>query len=113
MINLNFQAFDNAGWDHEIAYRAGMPVADVFIKGTAIHFESRVEGKAMTRKNTLEFLKRIYDEHGYVTTSVPLSVVDHRLRALLGFKYMWSDDNFTHWFLEELPFQKKVKHGTH
>lgn len=94
------------GWNHHVAYRDGEPVADVFIKGCEIHFESRVEKKAMTRKNTLEFLKKVYDQFGYVMTSVPLDVTDHKLRKILGFQYMNSDNLFSYWVLTELPFQK-------
>lgn len=94
------------GWDHHVAYRGDEAVADVFIKGSEIHFESRVGKRAMTRKNTLEFLKKIYDQFGYVTTNVPLGETDHRLRKVLGFQYMNSDNSYSYWVLTDLPFQK-------
>lgn len=94
------------GWTLSQAFRAGRHVANVFSKGSEIHLEILDARRAMTRKNTLEFLKPIFDEYGYVTTRVPLDETEHRLRDVLGFKYMWSDNEYSYWCLTELPFQK-------
>ncbi len=93
------------GWKKEVATRDGQDVAVVVSKGTEIHFVS-LGGPAMTRKNTLEFLKPIYDEFGFVTTRVPIDVTDHKLRRVLGFKQTWADAQFSYWCMTELPFQK-------
>ena len=62
---------------------------------------------AMSRRNTLQFIRPILDEHGFVTTRVPRSETDHKLRTRLGFTETWADDNFTYFALTELPFERK------
>jgi hypothetical protein len=93
-------------WKRQVATRDGKDVAVVLTKGTEIHFVSLDEKRAMTRKNTLEFLKPIHDEFGYVTTRVPIAETNHRLREILGFQYQWSDENFSYWILHDLPWSK-------
>lgn len=93
-------------WDVQVAQRDGRDVAVVIVKGTEIHFVSLDEKRAMTRKNTLQFLEPIFAEWGFVTTRVPLTVTDHRLREILGFKFQWRDHQFSYWTLFALPFQK-------
>ena len=99
------------GWDRAVAQRDGVDVAVVVTKGTEIHFISLDEKRAMTRKNTLAFLKPIFDKFGFVTTRVPIDVADHRLRHILGFTQTWQDDRFTYWSMTELPFQKERHNG--
>lgn len=93
-------------WDVCFAQRNGEDVAIVVTRGCEIHFFSLTPGRAMSRKNTLEFLKPLYDAWGYVTTRVPLEETCHKLREKLGFSYMWSDDLFSYWCMTELPFAK-------
>ena len=93
-------------WDIQYAQRAGRDVAIVVTAGPEIHFFSLVPGMAMTRKNTLAFLKPLYDKFGYVTTRVPLEEKCHKLREVLGFSHMWNDDNFSYWCMTDLPFVK-------
>lgn len=95
-----------AEWEVSFAQRAGEDVAIVATRGPEIHFFSMVPGRAMSRKNTLEFLQPLYEKFGYVTTRVPLEETCHKLRQVLGFEYMWSDDNFSYWCMTELPFSK-------
>lgn len=95
-----------AGWDVEVAQRAGVDVAVVVTRGPEIHMVAIAEKKAMSRRNTLDFLRPLLERFGYATTRVPIEITDHRLRETLGFKYTWRDDNFTYWALTELPFQK-------
>lgn len=90
----------------QVAQRDGKDVAVVITKGTEIHFVSLHDKHAMTRKNTLEHLAPIYAEWSFVTTKVPITETDHRLREILGFKYQWHDANFSYWTLFALPFQK-------
>lgn len=96
------------GWDVQVAQRDGKDVAIVIVKGTEIHFCSLDEKRAMTRKNTLQFLEPIFAEWNFVTTRVPLTVTDHRLREILGFKFQWRDNEFSYWTLFHLPFCKKA-----
>ena len=95
------------GWDCSVARRNGKPCALVITRGTEIHFQS-VGGAAMTRKNTLEYLKPIFDEWGFVTTRTFVGETDHKLRNVLGFKYQWTDGQFDYWTLFALPFAKKA-----
>lgn len=96
-----------AGWKVSIAQRDGEDVAIVVVKGPEIHFVSLSEKKAMTRKNTLDYLAPLIERYGYATTRVPLEVEDHRLRTMLGFQFSWSDTQYTYWALTSLPFQRK------
>ena len=96
------------GWDVQIAQRDGKDVAIVIVKGTEIHFCSLDEKRAMTRKNTLQFLRPIYDEWGFVTTRTPITETNDRLRSILGFKFQWHDQTYKYWTLFALPFQKAI-----
>lgn len=95
------------GWKFEVARRAGVDVAVVATKGPEIHFVSLTPGRAMTRRNTLQFLEPILAEHGYATTRVPIAETDHKLREHLGFTETWRDHAFTYWALTEIPFKRK------
>ena len=94
-------------WTVAVVKRDHKEIGIVITSGTEIHFVL-LGGPAMTRKNTLEFLKPIYDEFGFVTTRTPIAETDDRLRDVLGFKYQWHDESFKYWSLTELPWQKKV-----
>lgn len=96
------------GWDVQIAQRDGKDVAIVIVKGTEIHFCSLDEKRAMTRKNTLQFLRPIYDEWGFVTTRTPITETEDRLRLVLGFRRQWQCDRFIYWTLFQLPWIKKI-----
>lgn len=106
-IDLNGAKANLAGWDVSIAQRNGKDVAIVIVKNCEIHFVSLDERKAMSRKNTLEFITPIFEKYGYVTTRVPSHTTDHRLREHLGFTETWRDDNYIYFVLTELPFTKR------
>jgi len=108
-IDLNGAKANLHGWDVKIAQRAGQDVAICVSKGPELHFVPLVEGKAMSRRNTIEALKPILDKYGYVTTRVPVCEENHRLRLKLGFVNTWSDNDFSYWALTELPYQKGKK----
>lgn len=94
------------GWTVEVAQRAGRDVGVVAMLGSEIHIVSIDPRRAMTRKNTLQFLEPIFAEFGYATTRVPLDITDHKLREVLGFTETWRDDKFTYWAMTALPFQR-------
>jgi hypothetical protein len=94
------------GWTVRTAQRAGQDVAFVITRGTEIHMLSLVGPRAMSRRNILEHLVPILEEHGYATTRVPASETDHRLRLALGFVQTWQDQDYTYWALTTRPYQK-------
>lgn len=97
------------GWEVSIASRNDKEVAIVIVKGSEIHFVSLDERRAMSRKNTLEFMVPVIEKHGYATTRVPASETNHKLREKLGFALTWQDADFTYWACTELPFKKEEK----
>lgn len=106
---LGLQEASLNGWKAEVAQRAGEDVGLVLTKGCEIHFVifDPLAHRAMSRKNTLKFLKPVFEEFGYVTTRVPIAETDHTLRERLGFTFAWQDERFTYWTLTELPFQRR------
>jgi hypothetical protein len=96
------------GWTVHTAQRAGVDVGFVAIKGPEIHILPIVARKALSRKNITAYLKPLLDEHGYVTTRVPVADTNHRLRINLGFELTWSDERFTYWALTALPFERNT-----
>lgn len=94
------------GWDVATAQRAGVDVAFVITRGPEIHMVSLVGPRAMSRRNILEHLAPILEEHGYATTRVPAAETDHRLRLALGFVQTWADEHYTYWALTTRPYQK-------
>lgn len=96
------------GWAVRTAQRAGVDVAFVITSGPEIHMLSIVGQRAMSRRNIMQFLGPILEEHGYATTRVPINETDHRLRLALGFAQTWADNNYTYWALTALPFQKGI-----
>jgi hypothetical protein len=94
------------GWAIATAQRAGVDVAFVITRGSEIHMLSLVGPRAMSRRNILEHLVPILEEHGYATTRVPAAETDHRLRLALGFVQTWQDQDYTYWALTTRPYQK-------
>lgn len=94
------------GWQVATAQRAGVDVAFVITRGAEIHMLSLVGPRAMSRRNILEHLGPILEEHGYATTRVPIREQDHRLREALGFVQTWQDHQYTYWALTVRPYQK-------
>jgi hypothetical protein len=93
-------------WKIQIAQRAGVDVAFVLTRGPEIHLLPLVPGKAMTRRNIMEFLGPLVDKFGYATTRTPLAETDHRLRHVLGFHKTWQDEYFTYWAITKMPYTK-------
>lgn len=100
------------GWTISTAQRAGVDVGFVITRGPEIHMLSIVGPRGMSRRNILEFMRPVFEEHGYVSTRVPLAETDHRLRESLGFTQTWQDQHFTYWSLTVLPYQKQSPEGT-
>jgi hypothetical protein len=96
------------GWAVHTAQRDGQDVGFVVQKGPELHMLSLSERKAMSRRNIVEFINPVLDEFGYVTTRVPTSETNHRLRVCLGFEQTWQDHQFTYWALTKIPFERGV-----
>jgi hypothetical protein len=94
------------GWTVRNLERAGEVVAFTITRGPEIHLVSLVGPRALSRRNILEHLAPLIEEHGYATTRVPLTETDHRLREALGFVRTWADEQHTYWALTALPYQK-------
>lgn len=100
------------GWQVHAAQRAGVDVGFVIIRGPEFHILSTAPGRAMTRKNILAFVKPVFEEHGYITTRVPLAETDHRLRQALGFTRSWDDEQYSYWAMTALPYERHKPEGT-
>lgn len=94
------------GWTVRVVQRAGVDVAFAITRGSEIHMLSLVGPRALSRRNILEHLAPILEEHGYVTTRVAAAETDHRLRLALGFALTWQDQDYTYWALTTRPYQK-------
>ena len=103
---LKANGIDPTGWKVQYAQRDGECAGIVMVRGPEVHIHP-MRPQALSRKNIRETLAPILAEHGYVTTRVPLDVIDHRLREHLGFRLTWADDRFTYWALTELPYSRK------
>ena len=100
------------GWTVHTAQRAGVDVAFVLTRGPEIHMLSIVGPRAMSRRNIVQYLCPIIEEHGYASTRVPIAETDHRLREALGFQQSWADHQYTYWMLTSCPYERKQPEGT-
>ena len=105
-IGANTDSLD--GWKIQPAFRDDEHVGFVVTNGPEIHILPTVEKKAISRRNIAEFIKPLLDEFGFVTTRVPLSETNHRLRVCLGFQRTWSDANYSYWALTKIPYERGV-----
>lgn len=103
-IGVGADALD--GWTVTLARKDGVDCGYVISRGTEIHIYPFYAG-AMSRKNIIEHMAKILDEHGFITTRVPLHETNHKLRELLGFRMLWWDMQYTYWAATSLPFQRK------
>jgi hypothetical protein len=94
------------GWTIQTAQRAGVDVGFVITRGPELHMLSISERRAMSRRNIIDAIAPVLDKFGYVTTRVPVTETNHKLRLALGFVRSWSDANYSFWVATELPYQK-------
>lgn len=97
------------GWNIHTALRDGEEVGFCLSKGPECHILPLVDGKSLTRRNILEFLSPLIAEFGYVTTRVPITETNHRLRTALGFEPTWTDENFAYFALTRLKYARIQK----
>ena len=107
----DFQAAPE-GWSEKLHERDGRVVARLLHRGSEVHFEiSPSFGRQVIYRNVArEFLKSVFDEHGFLTTKV--TTPDERSRRFVerfGFKHTWSDMDYDYFMLTALPFEKKGK----
>ncbi len=97
---------DKEGWRVSIEERNGEFMGFVATAGTEIHIFS-ISHRLITKANISKYIEPILKEYGFVTTRVPINVIDHKLRFKLGFEKTWEDAQFSYWILTSLPFKRK------
>lgn len=76
-------------------------------KGTEYHCHL-APGFRLSRRVMRDFLKPLFDRHGFLTTRVAHDdTANQRFNQVFGFKLMWSDDRFHYYMMTELPFEEK------
>lgn len=82
------------------------------LMGNEIHFMAAPgkRGHCGTRKQLFALFNDLLDEHGFLTTRIPVSTpYKDRTGERLGFTYTWSDDRFDYYICTGLPYQRKTK----
>ena len=74
-------------------------------KGTEWHCQL-AEGFKLRRAEMREFLRPMFNKHGYLTTRVPVNdTANQRFNRVFGFTKTWSDGVFNYYILTALPFE--------
>jgi hypothetical protein len=100
------------GWSEVLHVRAGQAVARLMHAGAEVHFEVHPEHRhrVIYRGVTREFLRPLFEQHGFLTTKVPLlDDTSRRFVQRIGFELTWSDEDYDYFMLTALPFGKKEK----
>lgn len=106
------EAVDQAvrnGWDIHTYTRDGKVAAYAMVRGTEIHVKvyEAFRYRIIHRVATQEFLRPIFDRHGFLTTRVLQGDEEsRRFVERVGFKMTWEDDNFRYFMLTALPFER-------
>lgn len=79
------------------------------LKGTEFHCQL-VEGFRMNRADMREFLRPLFERHGFLTTRVAHEdMANQRFNRVFGFEKTWSDETFHYYILTALPFERSGK----
>lgn len=106
------EAVDQAvrnGWDIHTYVREGKVAAYAMVRGTEIHFKvlEAFRYRVIFRVATQEFLRPIFDRHGFLTTRVPHGDEEsRRFIERIGFKMTWEDGDYQYFMLTALPFER-------
>lgn len=88
----------------------GQHVWTMIAKGTEVHF-ALVQGwrpTASMRGAVREFVKPVFERHGFLTTRVMHERVEQKkFVERIGFKPTWKDGNVQYYLLGTLPFERK------
>jgi len=97
-------------WDAFPFELNGQHVWTMIAKGTEVHF-ALVQGwrpTASMRGAVREFVKPVFERHGFLTTRVMHERVEQkRFVERIGFKPTWKDGNVQYYLLGTLPFERK------
>lgn len=97
-------------WDVFPLELNGQHVWTMIAKGTEVHF-ALVQGwrpTASMRGAAREFVKPVFERHGFLTTRVMHERVEQKkFVERIGFKPTWKDGNVQYYLLGTLPFERK------
>ena len=96
-------------WEVVPGFIDGQHAATAIVRGTEIHFALVPEFRhsAVLRQRTREFLRPLFERHGFLTTRVLLTgTAQRRFVQRMGFKPTWNDGFFQYYMLSELPFAR-------
>lgn len=98
------------GWEvFEHFSSAGLMDGAAVLKGTEFHCQLS-DGFRMSRKDMREFLRPLFERHGFLTTRVVHEdVANQRFNRAFGFEKTWSDERFHYYILTALPFERSGK----
>lgn len=97
------------GWSQTFHHRDGVAVARLMHAGSEVHFEVLPEHRhrVIYRGVTRDFLRPLFEEHGFLTTKVPREdAASARFVQRIGFRQTWSDEGHDYYMLTSLPFTK-------
>lgn len=89
-------------------HRQGGELSGVAIlRGTEFHCQL-LQGFKLRRSEMREFLRPMFDRHGFLTTRVRHEdTANQRFNRAFGFERTWSDDRFHYFILSKLPFGRE------
>ena len=94
-------------WEINPFYEGEELTGIALMKGTEFHCHM-TESFRLNRASMREFLRPLFDRHGFLTTRVEHNdTANQRLNKMFGFERTWSDDRFHYFMLTELPFERK------
>lgn len=98
------------GWERVEGYFHGEHAATALIKGTEIHFAlgKQFRRRAIQRDSLREFLRPLFERHGFLTTRVLLGQAEQqRFVQRVGFVRTWDDGAYQYYVLDHLPYERK------
>jgi RimJ/RimL family protein N-acetyltransferase len=98
------------GWEPHGVYRDGELAGIGVVHGKEIHFAAAPEwrGRLMLRGVVRNFLGRLFDDLGFLTTRVQCcDQVSQRFVQRLGFEFTGSDETFHYYMLSALPYTRE------
>lgn len=98
----------NAGWLCVNAWDGGLISAVAALNGTEIHFAVNpgFRHRVFRRHRIAEFLRPLFEEHGFLTTRRHRSTGDNAFIERLGFEKTRSENDIDHYMLSALPFER-------
>lgn len=96
------------GWALHPFYEGDELKGVAMTKGTEFHCHL-VPGFRLNRRVMREFMRPLFERHGFLTTRVHRSdEANQRFNRVFGFERTWSDDQFHYYILTALPFEGRT-----